>query len=62
MRRVLPSFAEGMPIVLMEAMAMEVPVVANAVTGIVEFVDNGDRGLPYARDTFDGWTQRLAKG
>lgn len=42
---VLGSFAEGVPVVLMEAMAMEVPCVATWITGIPELIDNGVDGL-----------------
>ncbi len=41
----LPSFAEGVPGVLMEAMAMELPVVSTRITGIPELVDDGHTGL-----------------
>jgi colanic acid/amylovoran biosynthesis glycosyltransferase len=41
----LPSFAEGVPVVLMEAMASERPVVATAVGGVRELVRDGDTGL-----------------
>ena len=41
----LPSLWEGMPIGLMEAMAMEKPVVATSVDGTVELVVDGDNGL-----------------
>jgi glycosyltransferase involved in cell wall biosynthesis len=41
----LPSFAEGVPVVLMEAMATEVPVVASGVMGIPELVEDGKSGL-----------------
>jgi colanic acid/amylovoran biosynthesis glycosyltransferase len=41
----LPSFAEGVPVVLMEAMAMEVPVVATRIAGIPELIEEGESGL-----------------
>jgi glycosyltransferase involved in cell wall biosynthesis len=41
----LPSFAEGVPGVLMEALAMELPVVTTRITGIAELVDDGHSGL-----------------
>jgi colanic acid/amylovoran biosynthesis glycosyltransferase len=41
----LPSFAEGIPCVLMEAMAMELPVVSTFIAGIPELVDDGHNGL-----------------
>lgn len=41
----LPSFAEGVPIVLMEAMAMRLPVIATRITGIPELIDHGRSGL-----------------
>jgi colanic acid/amylovoran biosynthesis glycosyltransferase len=41
----LPSFAEGVPVVLMEAMAMELPVVATDVMGVRELVEDGATGL-----------------
>ncbi|MDQ2089344.1 glycosyltransferase [Marimonas arenosa] len=42
---VLPSFAEGLPVVLMEALAAEVPVVATRIAGIPELVEHGNTGL-----------------
>lgn len=36
---VLPSFAEGLPVVIMEALALRTPVIATAIAGIPELVD-----------------------
>jgi colanic acid/amylovoran biosynthesis glycosyltransferase len=41
---VLPSFAEGLPVVIMEAMAMKLPVISTYVAGIPELVKNGQTG------------------
>jgi colanic acid/amylovoran biosynthesis glycosyltransferase len=59
----LPSFAEGVPVVLMEAMAMGLPVVASRVMGVPELVEHGASGLlvPPARpDLLADALQRLA--
>ncbi len=42
---VLPSFAEGVPVVLMEAMAARRPVVTTQIAGIPELVTDGASGL-----------------
>ena len=41
---VLPSFAEGLPVVLMEALALGRPVVTTYVAGIPELVEHGVNG------------------
>ncbi|HYW49337.1 MAG TPA: glycosyltransferase family 4 protein [Gemmatimonadaceae bacterium] len=41
----LPSFAEGVPVVLMEAMAMELPCVSSRLMGIPELITDGEDGL-----------------
>jgi glycosyltransferase involved in cell wall biosynthesis len=41
----LASFAEGVPVVLMEAMAMEIPCVATWITGVPELIRDGIDGL-----------------
>ena len=45
---VCPSLMEGLPQVLMEAMALNVPVVAPAVAGIPELIADNVSGLLYA--------------
>ena len=41
---VLPSFAEGLPVVIMEAMALGRPVISTFVAGIPELVQAGENG------------------
>jgi colanic acid/amylovoran biosynthesis glycosyltransferase len=41
---VLPSFAEGLPVVLMEALALRRPVISTYVAGIPELVQAGTNG------------------
>lgn len=41
---VLPSFAEGVPVVLMEAMAATLPVVTTQIAGVPELVQDGVSG------------------
>ena len=41
---VLPSFAEGLPVVIMEAMALRRPVITTYIAGIPELVRNGESG------------------
>ena len=42
---VLPSFAEGLPVVLMEALAAGRPVIATQVAGVSELVEDGVTGF-----------------
>jgi colanic acid/amylovoran biosynthesis glycosyltransferase len=49
---VLPSFAEGLPVVIMEAMALRRPIISTFVAGIPELVVPGEHGwLVPAGDT-----------
>ena len=41
---VLPSFAEGLPVVIMEALALGRPVISTCVAGIPELVESGING------------------
>lgn len=56
----IPSFAEGIPVVLMEAMAMEIPVVSTHITGIPELIRTGIDGLLVAPSDQDGLVQALS--
>jgi len=59
----LPSFGEGVPVVLMEAMSMAKPVVTSRITGIPELVDDGVSGLltaPGRADQVADALERLA--
>jgi glycosyltransferase involved in cell wall biosynthesis len=40
----MASFAEGVPVVLMEAMATGLPVVATRIAGVSELVEHGEAG------------------
>ena len=41
---VLPSFAEGLPVVIMEALALRRPVISTYIAGIPELVEPGESG------------------
>jgi glycosyltransferase involved in cell wall biosynthesis len=56
----LPSFAEGLPVVLMEAMAMEVPCVTTHITGVPELIRDGVDGLLVAPSDTDALVKALA--
>jgi glycosyltransferase involved in cell wall biosynthesis len=57
----LASFAEGVPVVLMEAMARELPVVATSIAGIPELVDDGVSGMLVRPGRPDQLAAALAK-
>jgi colanic acid/amylovoran biosynthesis glycosyltransferase len=50
---VLPSFAEGLPVVIMEAMALRRPVLVTYVAGIPELVRNGEDGWLFPAGSVD---------
>jgi glycosyltransferase involved in cell wall biosynthesis len=54
---VLPSRSEGMPRVLIEAMASGKPIIASRVGGIPHYITHGETGLLFERDD----TETLAK-
>lgn len=51
---VLPSFAEGLPVVIMEAFAVGRPVISTYIAGIPELVTPGENGWLVAASDVDG--------
>lgn len=56
---VLTSLSEGIPVTLMEAMAMERIVLAPAITGIPELVISGKTGFLYQPNSLQDFLQKL---
>lgn len=50
---VLPSFWEGLPVVLMEAMALRVPVVTSRIAGVPELIEHNESGLLFTATDWD---------
>jgi colanic acid/amylovoran biosynthesis glycosyltransferase len=57
---VLPSFAEGLPVVIMEAMALRRPVLSTAIAGIPELVRHGETGWLFAAGSVDELASAIA--
>ena len=57
----LASFAEGIPVVLMEAMAMEIPCVATRITGIPELIEDGVSGLLVSPSDVEGMAAAMLR-
>ena len=57
----LASFAEGIPVVLMEAMAMEIPCVTTWITGIPELIRDGVDGLLVGPSDETGLAEAIAR-
>lgn len=56
---VVASFMEGLPIVLMEAMAAGTPVIASHIAGIPELVEHGKTGLLFAPSDWPALTSAM---
>jgi glycosyltransferase involved in cell wall biosynthesis len=56
---VLTSRSEGIPLVLMEAMARGKPVLAPAITGIPELVSDGENGFLYPPGSLEDFVARV---
>eukprot|EP00456_Euglypha_rotunda_P050720 TRINITY_DN40850_c0_g1_i1.p1 TRINITY_DN40850_c0_g1~~TRINITY_DN40850_c0_g1_i1.p1 ORF type:complete len:395 (-),score=22.85 TRINITY_DN40850_c0_g1_i1:181-1365(-) len=57
---VLPSLMEGLPVVLIEAMALHRPVVASQVAGIPELIDDSGAGLMFTPSDWDDLARKLS--
>lgn len=57
---VLPSFAEGLPVVIMEAMALRRPVLTTYVAGIPELVRQGENGWLFPAGAVDELAAAMA--
>lgn len=57
----LPSFQEGLPVVIMEALATELPVVTTRIAAIPELVRDGDMGRVIAPGRADHLADALAE-
>jgi colanic acid/amylovoran biosynthesis glycosyltransferase len=57
----LPSFAEGLPTVLMEAMLTELPVVSTRIAAVQELVEDGVSGLVVAPGRADALAQAIER-
>jgi colanic acid/amylovoran biosynthesis glycosyltransferase len=56
---VLPSFAEGLPVVIMEAMALRRPVLTTYIAGIPELVRSGEDGWLFPAGSVEAMEQAL---
>jgi len=57
----LPSFKEGLPLCVLEAMACELPVLASRVDGTPEAVEDGESGFLVEAGDVDGLAARLSE-
>ena len=58
---VLPSFAEGVPVVLMEALASGLPVIATRIAGIGELVEPNETGDLVSPGDVEGLTRAILR-
>lgn len=57
----LSSLREGLPNVVLEAMALEVPVLATRIAGVPRLIADGENGLLVEPGSVDGLTDALAR-
>ncbi|HIK37391.1 MAG: glycosyltransferase family 4 protein [Geminocystis sp.] len=58
---VMPSFAEGLPVAIMESLALGIPVITTYVAGIPELVVDGESGWLVTPGDIDALTETLIK-
>lgn len=58
---VLPSFAEGIPVVLMEAMSFGLPCLSTRTAGIPELIEDGVSGFLVAPSDVEGLAERMGQ-
>ena len=58
---VLPSFSEGYPNTILEAMSVGVPVIASEVGGIPEIIKSGINGFMFKPNDLDGFSKAVLK-
>lgn len=58
---VLPSFAEGLPVTLMEALATGLACVATRIGGVPELIDDGEHGLLVAASDSEGLADAIER-
>lgn len=56
---ILPSYSEGLPMVVLEAMACSLPVIATRVGGIPEAVEEGKSGILIDKKNVDSLTDAI---
>ncbi|TPV97072.1 MAG: glycosyltransferase family 4 protein [Myxococcales bacterium FL481] len=57
----MTSFMEGLPVVIMEALALALPVVAPCVAGIPDLVEHEQTGLLFSPSNWDALTECLER-
>lgn len=58
---ILPSLQEGLPVALMEAMAVGLPVVCSKIRGNVDLIEDGKGGFLYDCYDVDGFAEGIRK-